>query len=105
MSQPLTPSIINKVGREIAFAWSDGTETYIPAEVLRRACPCAACGGEPDVTGKVIRPTVQYQPSSFDLQSWEVIGGYGFQPTWADGHRTGIYTFPYIRKLGDTIPG
>ena len=47
---------IAMIGNEVALAWDDGGETYLNFEQLRRACPCAACQGEPDVTGKVLVP-------------------------------------------------
>lgn len=99
MNSPLQPVQIQKIGSELAIAWSDGEETYLPLEALRRACPCAACGGEPDVMGEVIRPQNSYEPASFELTGWEIVGGYGFQPRWGDGHATGIYSFAYLRKL------
>lgn len=103
MSVSPTPQNIQKIGPEIAIAWSDGTESYLPAENLRRACPCASCGGEPDVLGHVIRPQVTYNRGSFELTGWEIVGGYGFQPRWGDGHRSGIYPFPFLRKLADAV--
>jgi DUF971 family protein len=96
----LQPKTIQKVGGELAIAWPDGQETYIPLETLRRACPCASCGGEPDVLGRLIRPEISYSPASFDLTGWETVGGYGVQPRWGDGHSTGIYTFAYLQRLG-----
>jgi len=36
------------------------------------------------------------------LTGWEMVGGYGFQPRWGDGHRTGIYPFPFLRRLGNS---
>ena len=92
---------IQKIGTEFALAWSDGGETYLSQERMRRCCPCATCGGEPDVLGRVVRPDVEYNEGSFDLKGWEIVGGYGLQPVWADGHRSGIYTFPYLRRLGE----
>ena len=44
----LEPTNIQQIGDELAIAWNDGTESFIKLETLRRACPCAACGGEPD---------------------------------------------------------
>jgi DUF971 family protein len=96
----LQPKAIQQIGNELAIAWSDGRETFVPLETLRRACPCASCGGEPDVLGRAIRPEVRYAPGSFDLVGWEIVGGYGWQPRWGDGHRTGIYTFSYLQRLG-----
>jgi len=53
----LGPANIKQIGNELAIAWNDGTESYFELENLRRACPCAACGGEPDVLGgEVVAP-------------------------------------------------
>ncbi len=101
MSETHNPSSLQKIGHELAVAWNDGTESYLPLETLRRACPCASCGGEPDVLGRVIRPDVTYVANSFELLGWETVGGYGIQPRWGDGHRSGIYTYAYLRKLGE----
>jgi len=94
---PLRAEII---GQELALVWSDGKESYITLEKLRRACPCAACGGEPDVLGHVERPHVSYGPHSFELRGFHFVGGYALKPIWNDGHDTGLYTFPQLRALG-----
>jgi DUF971 family protein len=96
---PLRLVQIQIVGSELAIAWDDGVETYLPLEALRRACPCAVCGGEADVMGNVVRPQNDYTPASFELKSYEFVGGYGLQPRWGDGHSTGIYPFAYLRRL------
>jgi len=88
------------IGNELALAWNDETESYFALEFLRRACPCAACGGEPDVLGNVSRPQVTYTDQSFQLVSFDLVGGYALQPRWADGHISGIYSFTYLRRLG-----
>jgi DUF971 family protein len=98
----LQPKAIQKIGTELAIAWSDGQETYLPLEALRRACPCASCGGEPDFLGRVARPEVRYARGSFELVGWQIVGGYGWQPRWGDGHSTGIYSFTYLQGLGST---
>jgi DUF971 family protein len=87
------------IGHELAIAWSDGRETFFELEKLRRACPCATCGGEPDVMGTVVRPANTYTPRSFELAGYEFVGGYGLQPRWGDGHSTGIYSFEYLRRI------
>ena len=89
------------IGNELALAWNDETESYFALEFLRRACPCAACGGEPDVLGNVSRPQVTYTDQSFKLVSFDLVGGYAVQPRWADGHSSGIYSFTYLRRLGE----
>jgi DUF971 family protein len=100
MPARLLPTNIQHIGDELAIAWSDGTESFLALPLLRRACPCAVCGGEPDVLGNLVRPEVTYTPSSFELRGWQIIGGYAVQPTWADGHGSGIYPFAYLQRLG-----
>jgi DUF971 family protein len=91
---------VHLIGDELAMRWSDGAESYLSLERLRRACPCALCGGEPDVLGNISRPGVTYTSSSFELVGWQMIGGYALQPRWGDGHSTGLYSFQYLRRLG-----
>jgi DUF971 family protein len=90
---------VQLIGGELAIRWSDGVESYLSLERFRRACPCASCGGEPDVLGNIVRPDVHYTASSFELAGWQFVGGYALQPRWADGHNTGLYSFHYLRRL------
>jgi DUF971 family protein len=99
----LEPTNIQQIGNELAIQWNDGKESYLNLEFLRRACPCAACGGEPDVLGNVIRSTVTYSAESFVLQKFNVIGSYALQLHWVDGHNTGIYSFQYVRRLASDM--
>lgn len=101
MAARLLPTNIALIGDELAVAWNDGTESFLGLEALRRNCPCAMCGGEPDVLGRVELPEVSYTAQSFKLRGWQIVGGYAVQPAWEDGHSTGLYTFPYLRKIAD----
>jgi DUF971 family protein len=92
------------IGNELAISFADGFEAYLPLPMLRRACPCALCQGEPDAMGRVIRPKVTHGPQAFDLLRFETVGGYALQLFWADGHSSGIYTFAYLQKLGELPP-
>jgi DUF971 family protein len=103
MTTPLQPAAIQKIGGELAIAWNDGVENFFPLEFLRRHCPCATCGGEPDVMGNVARPVNEYSARSFDLAGWQMVGGYAVQPKWGDGHSTGIYSFGYLRRLAEAL--
>lgn len=51
--------------------------------------------------GRVLRPVVEYGPGAFDLKRFELVGGYGVQLFWADGHGSGIYSLAYLEKLRD----
>ena len=99
----LEPANVQQIGNELAIRWNDGTESYLDLQFLRRACPCAACGGEPDVLGNVIRPEVSYAENSFELAGFQIVGGYALQPVWRDGHNTGIYSFQYLRRLAEPV--
>lgn len=97
--QPLQLSSIQKIGDLLAIAWADGREDYLGLEEVRKACPCAACKGEPDVLGRGVLP--EPPPGSAQLTGWQMIGGYGWQPRWGDGHATGIFSYSYLRQLGE----
>lgn len=92
------------IGNELALSFADGFEAFLPLPMLRRACPCAACQGEPDALGRVVRPRVEHGPRAFELLKFEPVGGYAIQLFWGDGHSSGIFTFAYLQKLSD-LPG
>lgn len=96
----MRPVDIQVIGSELAVKWDDGTEQFIPLENLRRACPCAGCKGEMDILGNLYKnPEKPYAANAFDLVKFTGVGGYAIQPTWADGHNTGIYAFEYLRRV------
>lgn len=99
----LEPKNIQQIGNELAIQWNDEAESYLDLQFLRRACPCAACGGEPDVLGNVMRPTVSYTGNSFEVAGFDLVGGYAVQPRWRDGHATGIYSFQYLKRLAAVV--
>ena len=97
--QPLDLQII---GNELAIKWQDGTESYVGLEKLRRFCPCAACKGEVDIMGQLHKgPDAPLSPAAFQLRELTPIGSYALQPTWGDGHASGIYSFDYLRKVAE----
>lgn len=102
MVEPLKPLSLLAVapfGNELALSWSDGVEQFLPLEKLRRACPCAVCNGEPDVMGRGDAPARSYKSNSFELKSYDFVGGYGLALKWGDGHSTGIYSYNLLRTL------
>jgi len=92
------------IGDELALSFEDGFEAYLPLPLLRRACPCAGCQGEPDALGRVLRPVVDHGPRAFTLEKFETVGGYAIQLYWADGHSTGIFSYLYLQKLAALPP-
>jgi len=96
---------VNVLGDELAIAWSDGRETYIPLTTLRRLCPCAGCAGERDLLGRLMKgPDRPLVAPSFQVLGTKPVGGYAVQIFWADGHSDGLYTFEKLREWGDSPP-
>jgi len=88
------------IGEELALKWDDGAEAFIRLDALRRACPCAECQGERDVMGNLHKPPAKpLTPASFRLVTLQRVGTYAVQPSWQDGHSSGIYSFEYLRAL------
>jgi DUF971 family protein len=96
----MRPASYQVLGDLLVVVWDDGHESYYPLEPLRRACPCAACSGEPDLFGRMSGGAPQqYRPASFTLRSVEQIGNYALQPNWNDGHTYGIWTYDRLRAF------
>jgi DUF971 family protein len=98
------PVDITPFPNELAVRWDDGREDFLPLETLRRFCPCASCLGEKDIFGNTYKPPERpYAGTSFQLKKLAYVGSYAVQPTWADGHGTGIYTWDWLRRIGDAV--
>lgn len=96
----MRPASYQVIGDLLAVLWDDGHESYYPLEALRRACPCAACSGEPDLFGRMSSgPPARYTPSSFQLDSVIPVGNYALQPNWSDGHTYGMWTHESLRAF------
>jgi DUF971 family protein len=88
--------------RALVITWTDGQTLPISFAVLRRSCPCAECIGEGGAAGRfATRPDLM--PGEDELADIALVGRYGLNAVWADGHRTGIYTFERLRDLGERM--
>jgi DUF971 family protein len=94
-----TPTTIQLIGQEVAIAWSDGVETYFDSERLRAASPSAENLGERDIFGQQHGGGGPRTFPGVRVLGWERIGNYAFRFEFSDGHRTGLYSFDYLRKL------
>ncbi len=92
------PVNIQLIGSEVAIIWDDGAESYFTGQQLRAASPSAETQGERDIFGH------QYGGGSRDFTGvevlgWVQVGNYAIQFNFSDGHRTGLYSYDYLRKL------
>jgi len=98
----MRPLDIQQIGDQLAIKWDDGAESFFTLETMRRHCPCATCQGEADIMGNLYKvPDKPLTPNAFNLLRLNNVGGYALNQAWGDGHHTGIYSFEYLKKLGD----
>lgn len=94
-----TPVNIQLVGQEIAIAWDDGAESYFDPERLRAASPSAETQGERDILGNQYGGAGPKRFPGVQVLGWERVGNYAIRFDFSDGHRTGLYSFDYLRSL------
>ena len=51
----IKPENIIVMENNIAIKWTDGSESFIDNQTIRKQCPCANCSGESDVFGNVYK--------------------------------------------------
>lgn len=82
--------------RTLQVTWDDKRRDAIEAEYLRVESPSAEVQGhlpheKTTVPGK----------KNVAIQDVVPVGTYAVRLIFSDGHSTGIYTWPYLRKLAD----
>jgi len=81
--------------RVLEIMFSDGAHFRIPFELMRIYSPSAEVQGHGP--GQEILQTGKRE---VDLTALEPIGNYAVQPTFSDGHDTGIFSWDYLYFLG-----
>ena len=98
-SKMLKPRDIQLIGQEVAVLWEDGSESYFPMEYLRERSPSAENQGETDVFGNRYGGDGPKKFPGVTVTGWHLVGGYAVRFDFSDGHRTGLYSFQYLRDL------
>lgn len=76
--------------------WETGEPSRIPNRILRGYCPCAGCQGHGGgISFQDGRDSV--------LKDIEQVGNYALRLVWGDSHGTGLYSFTYLKQLGDLV--
>ncbi len=91
---------LDREGRKLRFGWADGARSDYGWEYLRWRCPCALCQGEGDRPG-ALEGRTSLSEAETEMADVELVGRYAVQPTWRDGHDTGIYTFRALRAAAE----
>ena len=86
---------VHSQSRVLEIMFSDGATFRIPFELMRVYSPSAEVQGHGH--GQEVLQTGKRE---VDLVSLEPIGNYAVQPTFSDGHDTGIFSWDYLYYLG-----
>ena len=86
---------VHAQSRVLEISFSDGASFRIPLELMRVYSPSAEVQGHGE--GQEV---LQTGKRTVTLQSLEPVGNYAVQPTFSDGHDTGIFSWDYLYHLG-----
>lgn len=97
MSDTSTPTEIklHQKSRLLEITFSDGRSFSLPFEFLRVFSPSAEVRGHGP--GQEV---LQAGKREVDIVSLDPVGSYAVQPTFSDGHATGIFSWDYLYSLG-----
>lgn len=101
MSDPrVTPREVTPTedGSRLRITWEDGEIYEYEPRALRLACPCAGCVDE--MSGAPLLQPGRVPENVYPLEI-QYVGRYALTFVWSDGHRTGIYPWDLLRRLGE----
>ena len=87
--------VVHNQSKVLEVSFSDGSEFRIPFELMRIYSPSAEVQGHGP--GQEV---LQTGKRGVDLAALEPVGNYAVQPTFSDGHDTGIFSWDYLYFLG-----
>jgi DUF971 family protein len=92
-------------GTGLEIEWKDGHKSAWTFAWLRNACPCATCHEEREKSGRppgkpkpqpaALLPMYQAPPRPDVVTP---VGRYAISFEWNDGHKSGIYSWDYLRR-------
>ena len=96
-----TPEALTLHGqsRVLEIGFSDGKTFRIPFELMRVYSPSAEVQGHGPG-----QETLQTGKREVDIVDLVQVGNYAVQPTFSDGHNTGIFSWDYLYHLGLNQP-
>ena len=86
---------VHSQSKVLEVSFSDGAKFRIPFELMRVYSPSAEVQGHGP--GQEILQTGKRDVA---LEGLEPIGNYAVQPSFSDGHDTGLYSWEYLYFLG-----
>ena len=86
---------LHQQSRVLEIGFSDGREFRLPFELMRVCSPSAEVQGHGP--GQEV---LQTGKRHVDITALEPVGNYALQPTFSDGHDSGIFSWDYLYFLG-----
>ena len=99
ISLKLTPD------QQLQIEWSDGRHDQIAVRQLRDRCPCATCREQrnaPPATMTMLPILSAAEVRPLTLRGMTPVGNYAYSLDFSDGHDTGIFTFEFLREVGES---
>lgn len=90
-----TALTVHQKSRMLDIAFDDGREFSLPFEFLRVYSPSAEVRGHGQ--GQEV---LQVGKREVGITAVEPVGNYAIQPSFSDGHNTGLYSWDYLYQLG-----
>ena len=87
---------LHQRSRVMEIAFEDGKVFRLPYEFLRVHSPSAEVRGHGP--GQEV---LQTGKKSVEIRALDPVGSYAVQPSFSDGHATGIYSWEYLYHLGE----
>ena len=87
---------LRKDRRTLSVQFDDGVSHDLPAEMLRVLSPSAEVQGHSPEQRKTVGGK-----RNVAINRLEPIGNYAVKIVFADGHDTGLFSWTYLRQLGD----
>ena len=86
---------LHQKSRLMEITFSDGSHFELSCEFLRVHSPSAEVRGHGP--GQEV---LQIGKKDVDIVAIEPVGSYAIQPSFSDGHNTGIFSWDYLNELG-----
>nr|WP_297351719.1 DUF971 domain-containing protein [uncultured Caldimonas sp.] len=90
-----TSITVHQQSRQLEVGFSDGAHFHIPFELMRVYSPSAEVKGHGPG-----QETLQTGKRDVGIVALEPVGNYAVQPTFSDGHDSGIFSWDYLYYLG-----
>lgn len=95
----MQPKAVHIESNKAIFTWDDDSIQELSAQKLRAACQCANCVSE--ITGDQILDASTVA-SDIKITKAEPTGNYAVTFHFSDFHKTGIYTYEFLKRLDAT---